>query len=133
MTYIQPADRDYIDGTVNATSITGGDAYSLIATITVDRTGYWAAAGHYHTSSGQEGASHQIYAQIRFAGTAQATTNMTRAANTNDGGVGVFSAPVLISSGQQITLYGTKDFGLSATIDTIGFRAWFMPAPGYVH
>jgi len=103
-----------------------------LATLTVNRTGYWAAAGHYHVTGGsQEGAGHDIVAEIRFAGGNAQALSMGRDANTNQAGVGVFTGHVLLSNGQVIELWGYKGYSSQVNLDKIQLRAYFMPTSGY--
>ncbi len=127
-----PASTDTITGSVIASSV-GSTATELLR-VTVDRTGYWGAGGYIHVGSGTpEGSGITLTLELRYNGTQRASAAFSAASGCVSYGGGVLCAPVLISSGQTISLYATKTYNNVHTIDAQSLRAFFQPTIDYAH
>ena len=114
-----------IGGTNLVTSYPDGTAATRLATITVNRTGYWVAAYHNRVNS----TSDHTLVDLRFAG-------VTRFAQDQwIGGSGSWQNSVygvyLISAGQTIEAWGHHSYNGGYNIEWQNLSAWFIPVQDY--
>jgi hypothetical protein len=115
--------------TTNSTSYTTSE--TTLMTITANRTGYWWAAGSIINADG--GTASNVTVNVRMAGTVQATVTYFNFVNGGAGsGLVCTSTPVLLSSGQTITLTASMSSG-SVPTTTPHLAAGFVPTPSYPH
>ena len=132
MTYLAVAPFSTIGHTVIATSF--GSAAVEVMRITVDRTGYWAAAGAIHVGGGSgEGGGFNVVLDLRYAGVSQGTRSFGVNANSNNYGIGiVIGSPPFLTAGQTISIWASKGFSNVHTIDQQFMQAWFLPTQAYL-
>ncbi len=113
---------------VNSNSYT--TAETTLRTITVNRTGYWWAACSVINADG--GTTANCTARLRMAGGQVAAVTWFNFVNGGAGsGLVATSTPVLISSGQTITLTAQQASGSVPSVSSALLVAGFVPAPGY--
>lgn len=124
----------YVDGSASATQFIDGG--QTVMTLNVTRTGYWAAAYKYVMTTINTDDVHTATARLRFNGVDQDTQAVTmglRTAGNQVGGGGVHVLnPVLITSGQAITVFGELAAGETAgNLASQSLRATFVPTEAY--
>jgi hypothetical protein len=103
-----------------------------LATLTVNRTGYWAASAWVKRQNGPASNSN-LYLSIRYNAVQQSAQTYWMDSTTNAVGGGVHVDPTLITNGQLIDFYAQSDLGGNTTGNPMELKAWFVPTPAYPH